>query len=46
MYIQRIMPFETDVEPKAISGLVGLGRKSPGGAMLRAPSVLIINRLY
>ena len=34
------MPSETDVAPKAISGRMGLGRKSPRGAMLRAPSVL------
>ena len=38
------MPSETDVAPKAISGWMGLGlgRKSLGGAVLRAYSVLIM----
>ena len=35
------MPSETDVAPKAVSG-IGLSRKSPSGAMLRSPSVLKI----
>ena len=40
------MPFETDVALKAISGLgMGLDWKSPGGAMLRAPSVQIIMKM-
>ena len=34
-------PSQMDVAPKAISGIDGMGLKSPGGGMLRAHSVLI-----
>ena len=34
------MPSDPDVAPKAMCGWVGLGKKSLGDAMLRAPSVL------
>ena len=44
----KIMPFETDVALKATSGTgwVGLGRKSPGGVMLRAPWVLTRVKIF
>ena len=41
-----IMPSETDVALKSKSGRLGMGWKSLGRTMLRAPSVLIIGVLW